>query len=78
MTTLAHTTRIAVLVETDIPRVAELVNALAVLVGLLFALVTLLKPVILFVADFVTAADFTLTLFSIMVRSVAFGLGVRI
>ncbi len=77
-TALAHTVKIAVMIESDTAQVAEWVNALTVLIGALLALAGWLKPALLFAADFTEAANFTAKIMAIGFNALAFGLGVRI
>ena len=80
MMTLAHTTRIAVqiVVDDDTGSAAALIVALTTLVTLLVKFGSLLQGAALLVGDFVEAARFTNTVFTIGFKSLAFGMGVRL
>lgn len=73
-------TRIAVqiVVEDDTGKMAALFVALAALVSLLVKLGSLLTEAALLVGDLVEAAQFTNAIFTIGLKSLAWGLGVRV
>jgi hypothetical protein len=73
---MQSTTRIAIHVETDTAQVTQLLQAITVLVGLLFAVGNLVRPVVIFAADFVEAATFTVKVLTIGFNSFAYGFGV--
>lgn len=75
-----HSTRIAVQIVVDdtTGHVAALVMALTALVNLLVSLGGLVAEAAQWVSDFVEAARFTSTVFTIGFKSLAFGMGVRV
>ncbi len=77
---LMHTTRIAVqiVIDDEAGQFAQLVTALTALAGLLLRIIYTTRPVVVFVADLIEAAAFTIALFSIIGKALAFGLGVRL
>lgn len=89
MITLSSSTRIVVQVaiEDDSGQVAAFLGgltllgqagALALLLGCLLGLVRFLAGLAGWVSDFLEAARFTLTVFTIGFRSLAFGVGVKV
>ena len=80
MMILAHSTRIAVqiVIDDDTGSAAALMMALTALVSLLVKLGSLIQEAALLVGDFVEAARFTNTVFAIGLKSLAFGMGVRL
>lgn len=81
MITLASTTRIAVhvLVDDDTGNIAALILALTALVNLLVKVGQFVSEAALLVSDVAEAARFTSTVFTIGVKSLAFGfVGVRL
>lgn len=80
MMTLSHSTRIAVqiAVEDDTGNVAALIMALTALVSLLVKLGSLLTEAVYLVSDLAEAIRFTNAVFTIGLKSLAWGLGVRV
>lgn len=80
MMTLASSTRIAVhvVIQDDSGNLAALLMALTALIGLLVQFGQFVASVIMLVSDTVQALDFTLKVFSIGLKSVAYGLGVQL
>lgn len=80
MMTLSHSTRIAVqmAVEDDTGNVVALIAALTALVSLLVKLGSLLTEAALLVGDLIEAARFTNLVFTIGLKSLAFGMGVKV
>ena len=70
---LMQTTRIAVLIEADTKQLAELMQAIALIVGFAFVVFSLARPAIIFTADFVEAATFTGKVMGIIVSALLFG-----
>lgn len=81
MMTLTHTTRIAVqvIVEDDPNNLAALVMAITFLVNLVVRLGWFVNQAALLVSDFTEAARFVTTVFTIGLKSLAWGfVGVRV
>jgi hypothetical protein len=79
--TLAHQTRvfIQIAIDDDSGNVAALIMTLTVLVNLLVRCGQFIKEAALLVSDFVEAAKFTNTVFTIGFKSLAYGfVGVRL
>lgn len=77
--TLANTTRIAILIDDDTGNVAELVAAITVLVAILISFSRFIYEVALLVSDVIEASRFTVVVFDIILRSLAWGfLGVKL
>jgi len=74
---LHQTIRVAILLEDDTYNVAELLIAVAALVGLVQAVAVFVKPAVILAADVVEAVDFTVKVLTICVTALLFGLGVR-
>lgn len=71
--TLANTTRIAILIDDDTGNVAELVAAITVLVAILISFSRFIYEVALLVSDVIEASRFTVVVFDIILRSLAWG-----
>lgn len=77
--TLANTTRIAILIDDDTGNVAELVATITVLVAILINFSRFIYEVALLVGDVIEASRFTVVVFDIILRSLAWGFwGVRL
>lgn len=77
---LAHSTRIAVqiVVDDDTGSAAALIMALTALVTLLVKFGSLINEAASLVGDFVEAFRFTNTMFAIGLKSLAWGMGVKL
>ncbi len=73
---LHQTTRVAILLEDDTRNLAELLTAVAALVGLVLAVAVFVKPAVILAADVVEALDFTVKVMTIGITALLFGLGV--
>ena len=80
MMTLTHQTKIAfqVIVDDDTGTVVNFLTALTVLIGMLVRFVQMMSSAILLVSDIVEAINFTATVWGIGLRSLAYGVGVKL
>lgn len=80
MNALTHQTRIALnlIVDDDTGSVTEFLTALTALIALVVAIAHWVKPVVIFAADLIEAANFSAKVLAIGVNALAFGLGVRL
>lgn len=80
MMIFANSTRIAVqvVVDDDTGSAAALIMALAALVSLLVKFGSLIQEAALLIGDFVEAARFTNAVFAIGLKSLAYGMGVKL
>lgn len=79
-TTVMHTTRIAVqiVVDDDTGNVTALILAITALINLCLQLGRFISIIVLLISDFVEAIQFTVSVFTIGFRSLAWGVGVRV
>ena len=76
--TLANTTRIAILIDDDTGNVAQLVATITVLVAMLVSFSRFISEVALLTSDIIEASRFTVAVFDICFRALAWGfLGLR-
>lgn len=77
---LAQQTRIAVqmVIDDDSGQIAQFIQAFVTFVAILLAVGKAITPMVLFVSDFFQAAQFSMTVFTIITKSVAYGfVGIR-
>jgi len=71
--TLANTTRIAILIDDDTGNVAQLFATITVLVALLVSFSRFITEAALLVSDIIEASRFTVAVFDICFRALAWG-----
>ena len=78
MKALTQQTHIAVYIQDNTGTVAEFLAALTLLLGMLVAFGRFISTILLLASDIAEATGFTLTVWLIGLKALAYGLGVRL
>ena len=80
MMTLTHQTKIAfqVIVDDDTGTVVNFLTALTVFIEMFISFIQGVSSVVLLVSDIIEAVSFTFTMWGIGLRSLAYGVGVKL